>query len=116
MPPLDDCSKLKIAVASSDGENVDSHFGKASKFIIYEFDGEKAEILDEREVNVNPAEKHQWIKTLEAVKDCDIVIAVQIGLRAKFGLEEAGIRFVSDEGPIEDVIGRYIRHYKFMKS
>jgi predicted Fe-Mo cluster-binding NifX family protein len=107
---------LKIAVASSDGENVNSHFGKASKFIIYEFDGEKAEMVEERKVNLDPAEKHQWMKTLDAIRDCDIVIAVQAGLRAKFGLEEAGIRFVSDEGPIEDAIRRYIKHYKFMKS
>ncbi|BDH79876.1 MAG TPA: FeMo cofactor biosynthesis protein [Methanothermobacter sp.] len=107
---------MKIAVASSDGENVNSHFGKASKFIIYEFDGEKAEMVEERKVNLDPAEKHQWMKTLDAIRDCDIVIAVQAGLRAKFGLEEAGIRFVSDEGPIEDAIRRYIKHYKFMKS
>ncbi|MBC7117690.1 NifB/NifX family molybdenum-iron cluster-binding protein [Methanothermobacter tenebrarum] len=107
---------MKIAVASSDGENVDLHFGKASKFIIYEFDGEKVEMIDERKVNVDFAEKHQWMKTLDAVRDCDIVIAVQAGLRAKFGLEEAGIKFVSDEGPIDDVIRRYIKHYKFMKS
>ncbi|HHV75505.1 MAG TPA: FeMo cofactor biosynthesis protein [Thermoanaerobacterium sp.] len=107
---------MKIALASSDGENVDSHFGKASRFIIYEFDGEKAEMVDERKVNIDPAEKHQWMKTLDAVRDCDIVIAVQAGLKAKFGLEEASIRFVSDEGPIDDVIRRYIKHYKFMKS
>ncbi|MDI9624047.1 MAG: NifB/NifX family molybdenum-iron cluster-binding protein [Methanothermobacter sp.] len=107
---------MKIAVASSDGENVDSHFGKASKFIIYEFDGEKAEMVDEREINIDPAEKHQWMKTLDAVRDCDIVIAVQAGLRAKLGLEEASIKLVSDEGPIDEVIKRYIKHYKFMKS
>jgi len=55
------------------------------------------------------------MKTLDAVKDCDVIIAVQAGLRAKFALEEAGLKFVADEGPIEDVIRRYIRHYKFMK-
>jgi len=107
---------LKIALASSDGQMVDLHFGRASKFIIYKFDGENVEIVAERKIDIKENEKHQWMKTLDAVRDCDVVIAVQAGLRAKFGLEEAGVKFVADEGPVEDVIGRYIRHYKFMRK
>ena len=34
-------TRFKIAIASSDGKNVDLHFGKAAGFLIYEFDGEK---------------------------------------------------------------------------
>jgi len=107
---------MRIAVASSDGKNVDLHFGKARNFLIYDFDGEKAEYMENREVIIDPEEKHQWTKSLEVIKDCEVVICVQAGMKGKFGLEKAGIKLVEDEGPVDEVLERYIAHYKFMKK
>jgi len=107
---------MKIAVASSDGESVDLHFGKAQNFLIFEFNGDKAEFLESREVTIDPEEKHQWSKSLQTIKDCEVVICVQAGMKGKFGLENAGIKLVEDEGPVGEVLERYIAHYKFMKK
>jgi predicted Fe-Mo cluster-binding NifX family protein len=107
---------MKIAVASSDGNSVDLHFGQAREFSIYDFDEEKATFLERRHVELNPGEKHQWHKSLDVIEDCEVVICVQAGMNAKFGLEQKEIKLVQDEGPIEEVLNRYIKHYNFMKK
>ncbi|MDR2544322.1 MAG: FeMo cofactor biosynthesis protein [Methanobrevibacter sp.] len=107
---------MKIAIASSDGENVDLHFGKANSIYIYDFDGEKTEYVEHRNVNIDADEKHQWTKVLETISDCDVIISVQSGFKSRFGIEKAGLKNVDDEGSIEDVLKRYVDHYKFMKN
>jgi len=107
---------MKIALASSDGENVNLHFGKAIKFSIYEVEGNKVEFLEFREVKKNPEEKHQWYKSLRIIKDCQVVICVQAGMKARLGLKKAGIKLLEDEGPANEVLQRYLRHEEFMNS
>lgn len=43
---------IKVAIASSDGINVDLHFGQAKSFLIYELKGSKFELTEKREVQV----------------------------------------------------------------
>lgn len=107
---------MKIAVASSDGINADLHFGKANHFSIYEFNEEKAIFLEIRDVSLAEGEKHQWKRPLEIIDDCDVVICVQAGINGKFGLGQKGIKLVEDEGTVEEVLDRYIKHYQFMKK
>jgi predicted Fe-Mo cluster-binding NifX family protein len=107
---------MKIAVASSDESKVDLHFGHAREFSIYDFDEEKTTFLERRHVKLNPDEKHQWKKSLDVIEDCDVVICVQAGMNAKFGLEQKGIKLVEDEGTVKEVLDRYIKHYNFMKK
>ena len=42
--------KMRIAVASSNGENVDLHFGKAKSLYVYEYDEkeDKFNFIDQR--------------------------------------------------------------------
>jgi predicted Fe-Mo cluster-binding NifX family protein len=109
---------MRIAVASSDGKNVDLHFGKARSIYIFDFDekGDNKIFVEKRTVEFESGQKHQWMKTLNVIKDCDVVICVQAGFKSKFGLDEEGIKLVEDEGPIEEVLNRYIDHYKFMNT
>jgi len=109
---------MRIAVASSDGKNVDLHFGKARSICIFDFDdeGDNRTFVDRRFVEFEPGEKHQWIKTLNAIEDCDVVICVQAGLKSRIGIDESGLKLVEDEGPLKEVLNRYIDHYKFMKA
>ncbi len=105
---------MKIAIASSYDEQYVEHFGKAQKFLIYEFDGEKAEFIETRESPKEPGEKHQWGKSLKVIKDSDVIICMQIGINAKPALKKMGKDVVEDEGTVEEVLGRYIKHYQFM--
>lgn len=106
---------MKIAVATSNDKDVD-HFGKAQSFMIYEFDEENANFIEKRESTKTRGEKHQWQKSLNVIEDCEVVICAQAGLRGKFGLKNAGIKLVEDEGSVDEVIERYVNHYKFMKK
>ena len=105
---------MKIAIAASDDEKYVEHFGKAQKFLIYEFDGDKEEFLEIRGSPKEPGEKHQWGKSLKVIKDCEVIICFQIGINAKPRLKKIGKTLVEDEGTVNEVLERYIKHYKFM--
>ena len=106
---------MKIAVATSNGKDVD-HFGKAQGFMIYEFDQENMNFVEKRESTKTKGEKHQWQKSLDAIIDCEVVICVQAGLKGKFGLKDAGIKLVEDEGTVDEVLERFVNHHNFMKK
>ena len=106
---------MKIAVISSDGENVDLHLGKGSSIYIYEYDDE-LKFLEHRTLEIDGDSKHQGGKVINACSDCDVLIAVQYGFKSKIKAEDAGIKLVMDEGPISEVLKRYIDHVEFMKK
>jgi len=107
---------MKIAVASTDDGQYAEHFGKAQKFVIFEFDGEKTSYIETRESPKEPGEKHQWGKSSKVIMDVDTIICFQIGINAKPALKKMGKTVVEDEGTIKEVLNRYIKHYQFMNK
>ncbi len=105
---------MKIAVAVSDDEKFTEHFGKAQKFMIYEFNEYEMNFTEKRMSPKIPGEKHQWGKSLNVIGDCDVIICLQIGLRAKPALKQMDKKIVEDDGNIEDVLQRFINHQKFI--
>ena len=105
---------MKVAVAVSDDEKFTEHFGRAQKFLIYEFDGEDVEFQEKRESLKVPGEKHQWSKSFKIVDDCDVVICLQIGINAKPALKKMAKTVVEDEGTVDEVLERYVKHYRFI--
>ncbi|MCE5215018.1 MAG: dinitrogenase iron-molybdenum cofactor biosynthesis protein [Methanobacterium sp.] len=105
---------MKVAVATTDNEKYAEHFGKAQKFLIYEFDGEHMEFIETRESPKETGEKHQWGKSVKVIMDSDVIICVQIGINAKPGLKKMGKIVVEDEGTVSEVLERYVKHYQFM--
>lgn len=106
---------MRLAVVSSDGENVDLHLGKGKSLYIYDWDEEEIKFVEHREVEIAEDEKHQGGKVLKACSDCDVLFAVQFGFKSKVKADNQGIKLVMDEGPIDEVIKRYIDHVNFMK-
>lgn len=106
---------MRLAVVSSDGENVDLHLGKGRSVYVYDYDGD-LEFVEMRSVEIAEDEKHQGGKVIKACNDCDVLIAVQFGFKSKIKADDAGIKLVMDEGPIDEVLKRYIDHYNFMKN
>ena len=107
---------MRIAVASSNGKDVNLHFGKAKKLFVYDINGEDIKFVEERNVDVTDEIKHQGSKVIEAVSDCETVIVVQYGPKTKIKAKKANLKIVEDEGPIEEVLKRYIDHVNFMNS
>ncbi len=106
---------MRIAVVSSDGENVNLHLGKGKFVYVYDFEDELI-FVEKRDVEIAEDEKHQGSKVLKACEDCDVLISVQYGFKSKIKAEDQGIKLVMDEGPIEEVLNRYIDHVNFMKN
>lgn len=106
---------MRLAVVSSDGENVDLHLGRGKSVFIYDYD-EELSFLERRDVEIADDAKHQGGKVIKACNDCDVLIAVQYGFKSKIKAEDAGIKLVMDEGPIDEVLQRYVDHVNFMKN
>ena len=106
---------MRLAVVSSDGENVDLHLGRGKSVFIYDYDDE-LNFVEQRYIEIADDAKHQGGKVIKTCSDCDVLIAVQYGFKSKIKAEDAGIKLVMDEGPIDDVLKRYIDHVEFMRK
>lgn len=104
---------MRIAVATSDQINTD-HFGRAKGFAIFQLEGNKPEYAEFLKTNINPGEKHQWQNNLSILGGCEVIIAAQAGMKAKYGIKKANLKFVEDEGTVEEVLENFIKHEKFM--
>ena len=97
---------MKVAICSSDGIHVDTHFGKTTSFSIFEFDGEKKVPIEMRKVkryspvkmdesgvsNSHPFEQEKFDLVLNAINDCEILYTTAIGKTPQKKLEERGVR------------------------
>lgn len=52
---------MKIAIASRNGKELDTHLGKSNSMYIYEFDEDenKSEFLEHRNIEIDLESKHQ---------------------------------------------------------
>ena len=88
----------KLAFASSDGENVNEHFGRAERFFIAELDTNKEdyELTGCREVTPSCHDGEHELRGFDAaigiLSDVCAVIAQRVGPGAKKYIEENGIR------------------------
>jgi predicted Fe-Mo cluster-binding NifX family protein len=111
-----DKSKNLIAVASSDGIVVNSHFGKATTFYIYEEKEEQIRYVETRKVEpVCSRGNHDDIKlreNLEKFSDCKYLLVSRIGMGAATKAESLGIAVYEIPGMIEESIQRLLRYEK----
>ena len=89
--------KIRVAVASSDGIVVNSHFGRARDFYIYE--------VSENEDTVLLGRLRDNVKRLS---DCDYVAVSRIGMGALRVMNEYGIAAMELPGEIEDSLHRIV--------
>lgn len=106
---------MRIAVVSSDGKNVDLHLGRGKSIYVYDCEDE-INFVEKRDIEIAEDSKHQGGKVLKACNDCDVLIAVQYGFKSKIKADNQGIKLVMDEGPVDEVLKRYVDHVNFMKK
>ena len=99
----------RIAVASTDGENIDLHFAKAFQFYIFD-------VVDEQEytfveVRENPkALRHgeiEFQKIIATLQDCSAIVVSQIGYGAAKYIFSTGIRVFEAPYPISAVLHKF---------
>ena len=106
---------MRLAVVSSDGKNVDLHLGRGNSIYVYDYDDDLT-FVENRNLEIAEDSKHQVGKVSNACEDCDVLFLVQYVFKSKIKAEDANIKLVMDEGPIDEVLQRYIDHVEFMKS
>ena len=105
---------MKIAITSSDGINVDKHFGHAEHFYIYELTHHNFILLEKRKTEKYCIEKGQDENTnkledvFNVIKDCLVVYTKMIGEKPSAFLKEKGIRTRIYTGPVNNIINYYI--------
>ena len=99
---------VMVAVASSDDISVNEHFGRAKRFIIYEFEAGEWKRIDSRD-NQPACAGHEHNddlleRTAELIADCRAVVISQIGSTATDLLLGRRILPFMLSGPIDEVL------------
>jgi nitrogen fixation protein NifX len=77
---------IKVAFATNDSKNIDAHFGSAKSFIIYNISKDSFEVVETIDI-----ENKDTDKTIELLKDVDIVYFINIGPTAAAKIINKGI-------------------------
>lgn len=114
----------KIAVASSGGEIIDSHFGAAGEFRIYEVENETVNFVETRKIeNVNECKKGCGGGTggcgndpviaakIDVIADCRCVLAGRIGFQIQKQLERHGIAHFELTCGIQEAFDKLIPYF-----
>lgn len=110
----------KVAVASTDGIEINEHFGRAKQFYIFEVDEEGGFTFSEKRENLQNnaavAGCHPSDDVLQLLTDVEAVLAVQIGPRTERALQRLNIFALSVTGPVEKALCTYGQRSKFIKT
>jgi len=112
-------SRYRVAVASTDGETVNQHFGKAEKFYIYFVDDEVGyDLVEERKVDAVCSGQSHSIPEMEnrakIFTDCRYVVVSRIGVGASQHLSANGITSLELPGYIDDAITKVWKYNRVM--
>ena len=101
---------MKVAVASMDGISISPHFGRSSCFIVFDVENGKIKDKQIRDNTYTPFAKgnchgeehahqpHSHSAIVEALRDCETVLAYGMGWRVAEDLEINGIKsFILDK-------------------
>jgi hypothetical protein len=107
---------MKVAICSSNGVNVDLHFGKTSTFYIYEIAGGAKEFIETRDIDAycvaeefptsdpdHKFEQEKFDPVYKTISDCKKLYTVQVGDTPKLKLEEKGITVQLCSCPIDEI-------------
>ena len=104
-------TKYRIAVATSDGKNVDQHFGHTQVFRVFMVEGpsilehEGIDVGEQQEVPLfGPGHRSKLESTAEKLKGVDAVVSTQFGEMAVKVLRDNGIIPIEDGGDIKYVL------------
>ncbi len=122
----------KIALASSDGINIDLGFGAAEHFYIYEVEGTEYSLLEDRECTADPSapagcEENAGCGTdgdrgfgcggrgihsarIAFVSDCRCVVCKKIGFSVQKDLERKGILSFDIETGISEALEKIVNY------
>ncbi|MBA2861874.1 NifB/NifX family molybdenum-iron cluster-binding protein [Methanococcus maripaludis] len=101
---------LKVAIASTDGVNVNMHFGAATHFLIFEIKDNVAEFMEFRENPTTTIKEHtdRWNYALDLLKDCGAIFCSRIGDNPKSVFEGKGVKIVTTENTLKEALKEFL--------
>lgn len=110
---------MLIAVTSSDGIMVDTHFGKAGRFLLYRIEQDQVQLVQVVAVpsycsGNGPGHSlmpDKLAAIARALGDCRVVVTAMIGDAPREELERLGITVHCLEAPVADVLKEVIKLY-----
>lgn len=102
----------RIAIATTYGEFVDTHFGRARQFTIIDVDDTGCRLVEKRQVE--PAcvdfdhSQERFDAILSALSDCESIFVSRIGFGAARYLESKGFKVFETPYLIEDVVTKLV--------
>ena len=105
---------FRVAFASSDGYVVDTHFGRATSFFIYQyFEGEYVFVEERKVTPVCLGGEHSTEKmkgNVALFSDCQYIVASRIGMGAMAIIQDSSITPMALPGDITDAMEK-LRQY-----
>ncbi len=101
--------KTRIAAVSTDGLHVNEHFGKATRFLIYDIEDRISWVEDRPTETLSeddpehPFDADKFGRIVSLLKDCAKVYVSRIGKTPAAKLKEMGIEPVVYQGAIGDI-------------
>lgn len=101
--------KIRIAVVSTDGVNVNDHFGMAKRFLIFDMAQGLTPVADRPTEKLSvgdpdhPFDADKFKRVTDVIKDCSRVYVTRLGDGPAAKLKEMGIDAIVFDGPIENI-------------
>jgi len=99
---------LRVAVASNSGDNLDGHFGSATRFLVYQVGKAAIKLIDVRPTLIADEAEDKNVARSELIDDCQIVYVQSIGGPAAAKVVRAGVHPVKfpQTGPARDALAK----------
>jgi predicted Fe-Mo cluster-binding NifX family protein len=102
---------MKIAVASTNGTDVDQHFGVTEKFYIFEKKNGKTNFIETRKAPTYSEEfdaidisEERLEKVIDILGDCHVIYSVKIAEEPAVHLKEKGIFPLTYTGTVDKLL------------
>ena len=101
-------ARFRVAVASSDGRYVHQHFGRATEFQIFDVEGPRRTFVERRpSPGLCQGGEHtldDLLRVITLLRDCQAVLASQIGPPVRQTLARHGIQSFAIPGPLASAL------------
>lgn len=96
---------FRVAVASSDGKQIDLHFGEANTFFIYDIENGSFTFIEKRSIMRTLCHSEaEFDRVSMFLKDCGAVLVSRIGPGAARTLLQSGLRVFEAPYAVDDVL------------
>jgi predicted Fe-Mo cluster-binding NifX family protein len=108
---------MKVAVASTDGKEIDLHFADAKTFFIFDLDADSLEFEEIRKKRDIPVHEHteRWRSSIDLIDDCKAVLCLNIGEKPHVELRKLGIKGIKLDCTVKEGVKGCMDHLKIPK-